>query len=211
VENYLPKDYVIASLTTEVQDLILKPPNTDPYTVLKGQLIKPIAASEQRRLQQPFNAEELADLADKVATLTVGATSSPIPELLGEIEKFRTEVSRLPTLSRQSMGVVFHAVGSLAPPLINLPQIHPCAGIMSSIEIQHESASHPAPIRSRPATSGDGCTWPPEFRGVSQATPSQAAPDYYITGTRREGLEQLPSRTCVPFQNLVVTNQNVLR
>ena len=58
-------EYVIASLTpevaTEIHDLILKPPETDPYTVLKGQLIKRTAASEQRRLQQLFNAEELGD------------------------------------------------------------------------------------------------------------------------------------------------------
>ena len=58
-------EYVIASLTpevaTEICDLILKPPETDPYTVLKGQLIKRTAASEQRRLQQLFNAEELGD------------------------------------------------------------------------------------------------------------------------------------------------------
>lgn len=58
-------EYVIASLSpevaTEVRDLILKPPEGTPYTVLKEQLIKRTAASEQRRLQQLFNAEELGD------------------------------------------------------------------------------------------------------------------------------------------------------
>lgn len=58
-------DYVIASLTaevaTEVRDLILRPPEANPYTVLKEQLIKRTAASEQRRLQQLFNSEELGD------------------------------------------------------------------------------------------------------------------------------------------------------
>ena len=58
-------EYVIASLSpeiaTDVRDLILKPPDTTPYTVLKEQLIKRTAASEQRRLQQLFNAEELGD------------------------------------------------------------------------------------------------------------------------------------------------------
>ena len=55
-------DYVVASLSpeyaTEVCDLILKPPTTDSYDSLKEQLI---AASEQRRLQQLFNSEELGD------------------------------------------------------------------------------------------------------------------------------------------------------
>ena len=58
-------DYVIASLSpevaTEIRDLILKPPVATPYEVLKEQLIKRTAASEQRRLQQLFNAEELGD------------------------------------------------------------------------------------------------------------------------------------------------------
>ena len=58
-------DYVIASLSpevaTEIRDLILKPPETTPYKVLKEQLIRRTAASEQRRLQQLFNAEELGD------------------------------------------------------------------------------------------------------------------------------------------------------
>ena len=58
-------DYIVASLSrefaTEVRDLILKPPTEYPYNKLKEQLIKRTAASEQRRLQQLFNSEELGD------------------------------------------------------------------------------------------------------------------------------------------------------
>ena len=58
-------DYIVASLApefaTEVRDLILSPPTDHPYDTLKEQLIKRTAASEQRRLQQLFNAEELGD------------------------------------------------------------------------------------------------------------------------------------------------------
>lgn len=158
-------DYVIASLApdvaTEVRDLILKPPDATPYTVLKEQLIRRTATSEQRRLQQLFNAEELGDrkptqllrrmqqllgvrasatdntflrelflqrlptnvrmvlastsatatleelaeLADKVAEVTVptvaATTVQPFPELLAEIEHLRSEVQKLQTSVNQ--------------------------------------------------------------------------------------------------------------
>ena len=58
-------DYVVAALApefaTEVRDLLLAPPDAEPYNVLKAQLIQRTAASEQCRLQQLFTAEELGD------------------------------------------------------------------------------------------------------------------------------------------------------
>ena len=58
-------DYVVSNLSpeyaTEIRDLILKPPVENPYDKVKEQLIKQTAASEQRRLQQLFSAEELGD------------------------------------------------------------------------------------------------------------------------------------------------------
>ena len=58
-------DYVIASLApefaAEIRDLILTPPAETPYDVLEETLIKRTAASDQRRLQQLFSAEELGD------------------------------------------------------------------------------------------------------------------------------------------------------
>ena len=46
---------------TEVRDLVLKPPADNPYDVLKEQLIRRTATSEQHRPQQLFTAEELGD------------------------------------------------------------------------------------------------------------------------------------------------------
>ena len=69
-EKSLPKrrnsiTYVVASkaseFTTEVCDLILHPPETNPYSMVKEQLILRTAALERRRLQQLFNAEGLGD------------------------------------------------------------------------------------------------------------------------------------------------------
>ena len=55
-------DYVIASLSPEiaceVRDLLIRPPADGP---LKAELIKPTAASEQRKLQQLIGGEELGD------------------------------------------------------------------------------------------------------------------------------------------------------
>ena len=62
---YLRENPLIASLSpefaTDVRDLILNPPPANPYTVLKEQLIRRTAASEQCRLQQLFTAEDLGD------------------------------------------------------------------------------------------------------------------------------------------------------
>ena len=58
-------DHVVSSLSpefaTEVRDLLLKLPVDNPYDVLKEQLVRRTAASEQRKLQQLFTAEELGD------------------------------------------------------------------------------------------------------------------------------------------------------
>ena len=58
-------DHVVASLSpefaTEVRDLIIKPPADTPYDSLREHLIKRTTASEQRKLQQLFKAEELGD------------------------------------------------------------------------------------------------------------------------------------------------------
>jgi len=58
-------DQVVSSLSpefaAEVRDLLLRPPADNPYSVLKEQLIKRTALSEQHKLQQLFNGEELGD------------------------------------------------------------------------------------------------------------------------------------------------------
>ena len=52
----LPTEY-----DTEIQDLILDPPEDQPYEKLKEQLIARIADSERQKLQQLLTAEELGD------------------------------------------------------------------------------------------------------------------------------------------------------
>ena len=61
--------HIVGSLSLEIakeiRDLLLQPPEDNPYDVLKQKLIKRIAASEQCRLQQLFTAEELGDQKPK--------------------------------------------------------------------------------------------------------------------------------------------------
>ena len=64
--NLLNKvDYVVSSLfpefTTEVQDLLLHPPEETAYKVLKVELTKWTSASEQCHIQELLLAEELGD------------------------------------------------------------------------------------------------------------------------------------------------------
>ncbi|XP_071810876.1 uncharacterized protein [Apostichopus japonicus] len=57
--------YVVAALqpevAEEVRDLLLKPPTTDQYDNIKAELISRTSTSEQKRLHQLINAEELGD------------------------------------------------------------------------------------------------------------------------------------------------------
>ena len=53
--------YIVGSLqpiyAQEVRDLLINPPATNPYDVLKAELIKRTSASEQKRLHQLLVAE----------------------------------------------------------------------------------------------------------------------------------------------------------
>ena len=55
-------EYVIASLQPEfATEVILNPPEENPFTTLKTALVDRTATSEQRRLQQLLTEEELRD------------------------------------------------------------------------------------------------------------------------------------------------------
>ena len=58
-------DYIISSVipkfAMEVHDLLLTPPEENPYDVVKKQLIKCTGASAQHKLQQLISDEDLGD------------------------------------------------------------------------------------------------------------------------------------------------------
>ena len=59
VESHYIVSLLAPEITTEVQDLILQPPDETPYDRLKQQLIQHTATSEQKCLQQIFHVNEL--------------------------------------------------------------------------------------------------------------------------------------------------------
>ena len=68
---------------TKVRDLLLRPPEEDPYNKLKTELTKHTSASEQRRLQELLSAEELGDR-------TPSQVLQHIQQLLGNYSAQRT-------------------------------------------------------------------------------------------------------------------------
>jgi len=58
-------DYVVSCLdleyATEVWDLLLNPPDTEPHKTLKAQLTMGMSVSEQWRIQELLSTEELGD------------------------------------------------------------------------------------------------------------------------------------------------------
>lgn len=57
--------YVVASLqpevALEVRDILIAPPQTEPYKILKAALVKRTSVSEQKRLNKLLTSEELGD------------------------------------------------------------------------------------------------------------------------------------------------------
>ncbi|KAH7979353.1 hypothetical protein HPB49_009129 [Dermacentor silvarum] len=57
-----PAPESVAKIPAEIRDLILTPPETNPYDVLSAELLKRTTSSEKQRLQQILSAEELHSL-----------------------------------------------------------------------------------------------------------------------------------------------------
>ena len=114
-------DFVVASLSpevaTEIRDLVLRPPDDNPYAVLKETLIKRTAASEQRRLQQLFQAEELGD---RKPTQLLRRMQQLLGDRAGIDESFMQELflQRLPGNVRMVV-----ATSASSTPLQNLAEL----------------------------------------------------------------------------------------
>ena len=133
-------DHIITSFSlefaTEVRDLIIRPPVDAPYDSLREQLIKRTTASEQRKLQQLFSAEELGDrkpsqLLRRLQQLMGERASATDNTFLRELFLKRlpgnvrmilvstassSNMDELADLADKIMGVVVPSVSVLQPP-----------------------------------------------------------------------------------------------
>ena len=148
-------DHVIAALAPEIameiRDLLLSPPDDHPYDVLRTQLIKRTAASEQRRLQQLLTSEELGD--KKPSQLLrrmqqfLGDSAGPNPD-----NKFLRELflQRLPSnvrmvlasagdMSMEALAQLADKIMEVATPTVSAVHISPLATEVEQLrtEIAH--------------------------------------------------------------------------
>ena len=189
-------DYIISSLApevaTEVRDLILQPPEDTPYDKLKEQLIKRTAASEQKRLQQLFNAEELGDrkpsqllrrmeqlLGDKART-TDGAFLRELflqrlPQNVRMVLASTADTGNLDDVAQLADKIMEVATPSLSIAAVNTPSELECLrsevaelksmlqGFQSSKRSSSRRSPSPAPQRQPPSLSPELCWYHTKF------------------------------------------------
>ena len=187
-------DYVVAShgpeFATEVRDLIPKPPTVRPYDTLKAQLIKRTAASEQRKLQQLFNAEELGDrkstqplrrmqqlLGDTTGTpdeLFFKRLPSNVRMVLASTDESLT-LDKLAELADKVMEVAIPSVAAIhtPQPVTEVTQLREKVARLSELvqslltqprrRNSSKNRRSPSPVRPRPHTDSALCWYHQKF------------------------------------------------
>ena len=112
-------DYAVSSLfpefATEVQDLLLHPPEETPYEVLKAELTKWTSASEQCHIQELLSAEELGNR-------TPSQVLRRIQQLLGNMAGM-VDPTLLRELFLQHLPSIARMVITLSAGALNLDQL----------------------------------------------------------------------------------------
>ena len=173
--------YVVGSLSqeiaTEIRDLIIRPPEEQPYDVLKEKLIARTAESEQRRLRKLLTAEEFGDLkptqllrrmelllGDKAAT-TDGALIKELflqrlPTNVRMVLAAASERSTLEELATQAdriMEAVTPSIASVSAPPPATSEIGQLREAIASLQEQFsvfQAATGPRRRRSRSRNRG---------------------------------------------------------
>ena len=174
-------DHVVASLTpeyaTEVRDLILKPPETTPYDTLKQQLIKRTGVSEQQRLQQLFNAEELGDrkptqLLRRMNLLLGDKAASTDNSLLRELFLQRLPTNVRLVLASTSDTLSLKDLAMLADKIMEVHSTTPSVAAITSSQLSTEVDKLRAEIASLKKLVKQGSA----TRRIRTRSPSPARP-----------------------------------
>ena len=193
-------DHVVASLApkiaTEVRDLILTPPDENPYDTLKGQLIGRTAASEQKRLQLLLNAEELGDrkptqllrrmqqlMGDKriddslVRELFLQCLPTNVRMVLASTGA-TVSLSDLAQLADKIMEVAAPSISAVAatPSVTEIDLLRAeitslkalVKSLASSTARSHRSSRHGSPSPARASSPADTCWYHSRFRDQAQ-------------------------------------------
>ena len=140
-------EHVVFSLSPEfaheVRDLILTPPAENPYDNLKDALVRRTTASEQRRLQQLFSAEELGDrkpsqLLRRIHQLLGDKVSATDSSFLRELflqrlpSNVRMVLASSDTTDLDKLAQLADKIVEVATPQVNSAVVAPC----TSAEVQ---------------------------------------------------------------------------
>ena len=196
-------DHVVAALApefaTEVRDLLLQPPADTPYDVLRAQLIKRTAASEQRRLRQLFTAEELGDrtpsqLLRRLQQL-LGDAAGPNPDNTFLRELF---LQRLPGHVRmvlassgdiplEALATLADKVMEVASPSVSSVNVAPLTSEVGQLRSEVTQLREMiAALKIAPATPTAG-------RGHAPSLPRQQAPVPAVLLHPQRGTPHLPA------------------
>ncbi|KAM7306582.1 uncharacterized protein ISCGN_010285 [Ixodes scapularis] len=168
---------VVTSLSSaeamEVRDIVISPPDQEPYEHLKRELIRRTTASEQRRLQQLITAEELGDrkpsqLLRRMTHLLGSQASLRYSSLLRELflQRLPSDVRRILATSSNipldDLAELADKILDTAPPMIQATTYptsgHPLpATEASSFDFQrlHDDVAHLINERDNPQVAPD--------------------------------------------------------
>ena len=178
--------YVISSLppdiAQEIRDLLMSPPPTNPYNVLKNTLVKRTSASEQKRLHQLLISEELGDrkpsqLLRKMRQLLGDRTLEEgiLRQLF--LQRLPTNIqvilaSSPDTVSLEDLSLLADKILEVASPMPSVAAMNPIPTTTSDFDKTiTELQTQICQLTTQVQSLTDQLNWPsqPRFRGRSQS------------------------------------------
>ncbi|CAN7981532.1 unnamed protein product, partial [Ixodes pacificus] len=154
--------------TTEVRDLILTPPDDNPFDKLKLELIRRNSASEQKRLQQLLTAEDLGDRKPsqmlRRMTQLLGEKASNVDDsILHQLFLQRLPANVCMVLAAAG-DIPLHDLAALADKVLEV-----ASPTVSNIQAPHQAQQTTVSATSASPSSAQFCTLQSEIRNLTTA------------------------------------------